>query len=35
MSDMAGKAAREAVEPSGIEGDTMLLAIIEPAYSLR
>ena len=35
MSDMAGKAAREAVEPSGSERDTMLLAIIEPAYSLR
>ena len=26
MSDMAGKAAREAVEPSGSERDTMLLA---------
>jgi hypothetical protein len=27
MSDMAGKAAREAVEPSGSERDTMLLAL--------
>ena len=26
MSDMAGKAAREAVEPSGSERDTTLLA---------
>ena len=35
MSDMAGKSAREAVEPSGRERNTMLLAIIEPAHSLR
>jgi hypothetical protein len=28
MSDMAGKAAREAVEPSGSERDTMLLALV-------
>jgi aryl-alcohol dehydrogenase-like predicted oxidoreductase len=27
MSDMAGKAARETVEPSGSERDTMLLAL--------
>jgi hypothetical protein len=27
MSDMAGKAARVAVEPSGSERDTMLLAL--------
>ena len=35
VSDMAGKAVRVAVERSGSERDTMLLAIIEPAHSLR
>ena len=37
MSDMAGKAAREVVEPSGSERDTMLLGGIsdQPTPSLR
>jgi hypothetical protein len=33
MSDMAGKAARVAVEPSGSERDTMELVDERPAFA--